>query len=250
MDGWDAKIASRGSFSSEQAIKATQLLNSDKYKRWIPFLHIEKTYLFEIIYPQNRIVCDYGDEEKLVLLAIINRDGSEQSIDGHCWPDKAKKYDGINSLSELKSLQNDVDEGFVIRFKNGMRVKSKFSEYLRLHKIITQISSKSIWEYLKESKSFDELLERVPDEFYNWVKNVKERLWFEYEDIENQAKEAFRNFFDFYTSIDRKTFANYVKSHPTIIHSILFKMYDRKDYEQIIWSIIKPKHELPFKEII
>ena len=38
------------------------------------------------------------------------------------------------------------------------------------------ISSKVIWEYLRTGKSFDEILQRVPDEFYNWVKKTNHIL--------------------------------------------------------------------------
>lgn len=42
-------ISTRGSFESEQAIHATEILNT-KYKDVIPNLNKELTYLFEIIY--------------------------------------------------------------------------------------------------------------------------------------------------------------------------------------------------------
>ena len=48
-------IATRGSFESDQAIYATNILHN-KYKYVIPKLDKSKTYLFEIIYPENRIV--------------------------------------------------------------------------------------------------------------------------------------------------------------------------------------------------
>ena len=61
----EAFMASRGSFNSDQSIKANELLNS-KYSDCLEKLDQTKTYLFEIIYPENRIVLDYGSEEFLV----------------------------------------------------------------------------------------------------------------------------------------------------------------------------------------
>ena len=68
-------IATRGSFISEQAIRGTEILHQ-KYKDF----HFKKqyTYLFEIVYPQNRIVVDYGDTEDLILLAIIHTETGEE----------------------------------------------------------------------------------------------------------------------------------------------------------------------------
>jgi RNA ligase len=90
-------IASRGSFSSDQAIKANQILLT-LYAESIPFLDKSLTYLFEIIYPSNRIVVDYGTFEGLVLLAVIETEsGQECDIDEfrHLGFPIAKKYDGF-----------------------------------------------------------------------------------------------------------------------------------------------------------
>ena len=69
-------LATRGSFTSPQAIKGKELLEKYDYNR----LDKNYTYLFEIIYPENRIVCDY-DFEDLVLLGIIHtKTGDEVNI--------------------------------------------------------------------------------------------------------------------------------------------------------------------------
>ena len=67
MPDGEKAIASRGSFVSDQAKFATEYLN-EKYSevRFLP----QYTYLFEIIYPENRIVLDYGNKKEIVLLAI------------------------------------------------------------------------------------------------------------------------------------------------------------------------------------
>jgi RNA ligase len=74
-------IATRGSFVSEQSKVATEMLYT-QYAEVIPLLDKSKTYLFEIIYPENRIVLDYGNERKLVLLAIVDTEtGIENELD-------------------------------------------------------------------------------------------------------------------------------------------------------------------------
>lgn len=203
-------IATRGSFNSDQAIKANEMLNS-KYADWIEYLHPNYTYLFEIIYPENRIVCDYGKDERLILLATINtKDGEDTPLFADQWPDIVNRYNGINSLDKIKYLENDTKEGVVLKFKSGFRVKCKFSEYVRLHKIITQVSSKSIWEYLSNGLPFNELLERVPDEFYNWVKQTVSNLNNQHLTIRQQAKEDYLNC-NIDTLINRKLFSEYAK---------------------------------------
>jgi RNA ligase len=69
-------FATKGSFTSDQAIKGREMLEKSLYQR----LSTECTYLFEIIYSENRIVVSY-DYEGLVLLAIIdNEDGYEYDL--------------------------------------------------------------------------------------------------------------------------------------------------------------------------
>lgn len=133
------QIASRGSFISDQAKRATDML-SDKYAG--AQFDENHTYLFEIIYPENRIVVDYGDREELVLLAIIETaTGKEIPLSEYDSPfPVVKRYDGFSQFDELLATQDQSREGFVVRFESGQRVKIKFDEYKRLHKLLTGVS--------------------------------------------------------------------------------------------------------------
>ena len=72
-------LASKGSFVSDQAIKGKNILNSKYSVEPIPKGY---TTLVEIIYPENRIVCNYGDDEVLVVLSMIsNASGKELDYD-------------------------------------------------------------------------------------------------------------------------------------------------------------------------
>jgi RNA ligase len=68
------RVATRGSFASDQASWATSTL-------WLQHaagdldltdLNPAKSYLCEIIYPENRIVVDYGTQERLTLLDVLD----------------------------------------------------------------------------------------------------------------------------------------------------------------------------------
>lgn len=232
-------IATRGSFESDQSKKANEILNY-KYSHVFDKLDRDKTYLLEIIYPENRIVCQYGDIEDLFLLAIIdNKTGLDLPLENVGFP-IVKRYDGINDLNLLKKLEEDNKEGFVVKFNTGFRVKVKFEEYCRLHRILTNVSNKTVWEYLSESKPFDELLERVPDEFYNSLQETKNGLICNYNEIEDYCKNNFKNFDN--RAEAAACFKN-LKYTP-----VLFKMLDQKDYSSIIWKFIKPNFEKPFSK--
>jgi RNA ligase len=237
-------VATRGSFTSDQAIKAREILK--KYNTDIMFRHL--TFCFEIIYPENRIVLDYGDDEKLVLLGTFNKDGKE--IDVEMWAqygfDVVKKYDGISDYKQLKEMVKNDQEGFVVKFSNGDRVKVKGVEYLRLHKIMTNVTTTGVWEYLKNGEDVLEILKDVPDEFYDKIKSYVQHLKYGYFQISEDAGKKFDGMMygkynDKEPIEDRKEFAEWVLTQPKHMSGILFRMFDKKDYSEIIWNLIRPE---------
>lgn len=234
-------VATRGSFNSDQSVKANQILYK-KYENQFNKLNPNLTYLFEIIYPQNRIVVDYGNKEDLILLGIFETiTNKEISINDHeeIFP-LVKKYDIKNyDFDYLKNLNQENSEGFVIKSSSGFRFKIKFSEYVRIHKLIFGINSRMIWENLKNNQDID--LQKIPDEVYNWAKTTKQKLIEDYQKIEKESKEIFQKI----KHLDRKNFALQAKN--SNLCSILFKMFDNKNYDNIIWKLIEPDVETPFK---
>lgn len=233
-------IATRGSFTSDQSVKANVILH-EKYGHVLPLLNPAKTYLFEIIYPENRIVVDYGSTEDLVLLSVVDiATGLEDTLPDVGFP-IVKRYSGINDINQLQALEENNREGFVIRFAGGLRYKVKFKEYICIHRIITQVSNISIWEYLRAGNTLDELLDRVPDEFYSWVKKTNADLLSAYAEIENTALAEFKDLGD------RKETALYFQqcSYP----AILFSMLDKRDYSDAIWKMLRPTFSKPFSNI-
>ena len=239
----DWVMATRGSFTSEQAVKGFELLQKYRYKD----LPKDCTFLFEIIYPENRIVCQYEFED-VVLLGMINtKNGDEYSIyDNNL--DKlgfnlVKRYDGIKDYTLLKDMIKDNEEGFVVRFFNGDRVKIKGDEYVRLHKIMTNLSTTGVWEVLSSGGEMDDLIKDVPDEFYNKIKDYVKELRYQYHSVKEHAGKLFDNLYESYDRelLEKKKYAEWVKQFEKHLHPILFRMYDNKDYSSYIWKLIKPE---------
>ena len=233
-------IATRGSFGGEQAVWATAFLYAN-FEADFPKLNRSHTYLFEIIYPENRIVVHYADRQDLVLLAVIdNSTGKDVELTTDLGFSTVKKYDGLTDYQSLKNYEATNFEGFVLKFRSGLRVKIKLAEYVRLHRVLANTSTLDIWECLAENKSFDEFLELVPDEFYDWVKATKAALTAEYQAIETECKLTFKDLGD------RKTTAVYftTQRYP----SVLFKMLDKQKYDSLIWKLVRPAFQKPFKQ--
>ena len=228
--------SSRGSFTSEQAIAAQELFNRFK----VDMLDPNATYLFELIAPWNRIVVDYGDAEELILLGIKSKEyecSYEELV-------AVSKYLGckvtqlfhFEDYTEIQKLNWANTEGFIVRFSNGDRCKIKFEEYLRLHKIMTEVSTTGIWESLKNGDDIAELLKDVPDEFYDKIDEYVEELVSQYIMLEREYTWIFNKLKDIE---DRSRFAELAKRHK--YPQLLFKMMDGSDYSEALWRIIKPE---------
>lgn len=258
-------VATRGSFTSNQAIKGKEILNK-KYnlKKFIPAV----TYLVEIIYPENQIVVNYKSEEKLIFLSA-HWDTNKYPIENN----DTLKYNEINwvtavtifrasgipeedvvnttqvqlnklDINELRSKNISNKEGYVLRFyPSNFRMKIKFEEYVRLHSLMTQFSNVDIWECLKNNTPID--LDKVPDEFDTWVKktiqDLNDKYNIRFKELENE----------FWKTINRKEYYFQVKSHKDSYMLLKRLSSYSKEYQNMIWDEIRPEYSKPFwkKEI-
>lgn len=159
-------VSTPGSLNSDQAIHATRLMN-DKYAdvRVEPGMSI----MAEIVYPDNKIITDYGNMDDLVLLGATDCNGfwiNPDDIEG--WRGEHRVHPiGTTIADVLHQRDNDPEdksEGFVVQVGN-MLAKIKYPSYLRLHKARFSLTPKTVWENLCNG-SFNELVMMLPDEFY------------------------------------------------------------------------------------
>lgn len=192
-DGY--KIATRGSFTSDQAVHATAVLR-ETMQVWEPVFHNEVTYLFEIIYPMNRIVVDYGDNDMLVLLDVIDNLTGESRFDRFeelDWPNKVSRRNVIFNDSLVHEIPQG-EEGFVMYWPyQNMRVKMKSADYLALHKMIFGLNARMVWERVKEGETWEQICDNIPDEFHPWVKKIATDLQQEHDRIYRQVLAEYRS---------------------------------------------------------
>ncbi len=250
-------MATRGSFTSEQAIRGMEILKSkynlDKFVKGF-------TYLCEIIYPENRVVVDYN-EEKIVFLSIITPEGELNWTTAQCffYSSDIEEKDIVTSVKTTftketfdtyKQLNIPNSEGFVIRFyPSNFRIKIKFEEYIRLHKIMTSLSNVAIWEALSTNVDITDLLVDIPDEFYKKIKEYEKDLKYSFFQISEYCGKLHDGFrYGKYNDIDpepsKKEFAQFImRNTKPPFHSILFAMWDKKPYDKLIWKLLKPKYK-------
>jgi len=229
------RIATRGSFNGKHAQKASRMLRY-KYAHCQKNMNPEYTYLFEIIYPENHIIVDYGDREELILLAVIHTETGEEMTDfADIGFPVLKTYDGLHSLEDVLKLNDDKAEGVVVRFASGLRLKVKFPEYMRLHSIMLGLTEIKVWRHLSGGRDIDELLKIIDEEYYLWLKTTAEKLLMAYNNIYEECMAEFRAMPQF---SNKKTAAEYIVGKK--YEHILFNLLDNKPIEKAIWKEVKP----------
>lgn len=180
--GDDVAVATRGSFDSPQAKVATEMLRYD-YGVVPDDLPAGLTILVEIIYPENRIVVDYGNDAKLILLGAVDDETGAAlgpldawgalSRTGYGWYAKdvaeVLPYHTLREALEAEPRLNA--EGVVVRHGSAM-VKVKQDDYRRLHRALFGLNELSIWEAQRDGVELGTFLSPLPEEVHPWVNEV------------------------------------------------------------------------------
>lgn len=230
------RIATRGSFSSDQANWATKFLNAH-YN--LDDLHPDVTLIFEIVYPENRIVVDYGNTEALYLLAARNR--RTGAFFKHAGVQSLARYYGFptprvytfSTIAEIIAFAKKLDanhEGFVVEFEDGQRFKFKGSAYLDLARMVNGLSFKRVLEAIIAG-TLDDLRALLPEEFRTQVD-----MWAA--DIEGQVAETMQRARAAYEQAPRTSgravYAQWVRQNNPDLAPYLFTLLDGKDIRPLV----------------
>lgn len=177
-----------GSFDSPQAKMAKQIFDSAAY---YDELDENYTYVFEVIYPENRIILDYGDTSKLVYITQFHRETGAEKYEGD-FDSIANEYiqtsvslsmglpygldvPGVEDLDQLIEVVKDrkEEEGYVVTFyaDNGHiqheRVKFKTRWYFEKTRERSELERHGIVKlalYNSEALLDEELMEKYKKE--------------------------------------------------------------------------------------
>lgn len=160
------RVATKGSFHSEQAAWAQRWLDTMGPGR-IPGC-VGDTLLAEILYPENRIVVNYGERTGLFWLAGYDEDGTEMDIESGSPASCGvrNEFESVAQVAEHAQTLGADEEGFVLRFReNGLRLKIKGDEYCRIHRAVSHCTPLAVWELLMLDGSTEKLRAVLPEEF-------------------------------------------------------------------------------------
>lgn len=239
-------VVTRGSFTSDQAIKGTEILK--KYNTEV--LNKNLTYITEIIYPENKIVINYGSEEKLVGLAIFNPETGKEinTLEDFkkAGMTKAKSYPyTIEDMIELQKTIPKDQEGFVVKFDNGFRVKIKGDEYMKIARILSHMTPLSFWEVMKDGRVPTSYLQQLPEEFRPEFEEIVKKLEDSYWRLFNEIYIEYLGL-PLLTFIDNKDMGLYLlKENAKHKQALWHVRNDNKEaLDKYILKLIRPKSNI------
>lgn len=232
------RVNTRGSFNSDQAVWGKQWLDANLHNL---ALRPELTYLAELIYPENRIVVNYRGFSGVAFLAAYNTSsGKEVPPAGIPSAMIGRRYDNFENMAAIieaaKALPGN-EEGWVIRFSNGFRVKIKGEQYKTLHRMVTNLSAKRIWESLAAGLKVSDFL---PDDFYDQWAHVVETMQ---SSVDHARQEVYAVVESVRNLPTRKEQALAIqKELPSNLYGAAFSYLDNKHEQcrEALWKSIKP----------
>jgi RNA ligase len=283
-------VATRGSFASPQAIHATGKLTEVNKAHIAHSAENDTTMIWEIVYPENRIVLDYKERDELIHLGeVLNNRG----IIGFRANVMVKDQFLVRFEDALKLPIPDDQEGYVLDIHedkhvmgaNGYlehhvktigHVKLKGETYKILHGLLTNTNARRIWAQLAwrachnllpdepkvwafrlgndpedfkrvdVTKTIEEtFLEKVPDEFYDWVTRQIDSIEDNVYSLTGQAKVLIDKIAPI---TDKRERWEMVKDHPLCTEILRAK--DSEDLAGVTvlsWKLSRPGDETPFK---
>lgn len=251
--GWN--IATKGSLSSSQAEYARKFLLplydfSDMDVNW--------TLITEIIYPDNRIVVDYGDSSELRLLAVRHKFTGEEIPVGRLPILAAKLGMSVRKVYDIEKLLSEStsttlfelmstsipfeknSEGYVLRWECGTRVKIKNPWYLRIHKALDMRSQKKILDMV-EGGEYRSVLLSLPKElqvqFDDIYSQLRSMMWV----VEQEIQTAWDSVAHLKDGARREFAIAVNKDVPSEFRPALFSMLDGHDIRHHVFKVVRSR---------
>jgi len=231
-------IATKGSFDSAQAVWGTERLRCLRHaSRTLDTSRLEvgATYLFEIVYGDNRIVVRYPFEG-LVLLAAYDSNGYEfnheqlveTSQDLGVTVAQKLDNDSIEDILGRAAHLGRDSEGFVLRFGSGLRLKVKGEQYKRVHRLISGVTPLGIWDCLKseDGERLESFRRDIPEEYWQdfdaITRLLRERLTKLVEEVEKYHEQ--------HAHLSDKELGLILQSLPESARTFLFPRRKNRDW--------------------
>lgn len=182
-------VSTNGNILDIRSTWAREILN-EKYNEFYNNVQEGYSFIFELIYPDDKKVVDYNGKKDLILLGIRDlttyrlfnyEEVKEFGKNNKLNIVKCDEFTNLNDFINRALLQKNVDrEGWVIRIitdREDIMVKLKLAEYCVLHQLLlTEINPYSVYHLIREEK-LDDTLATLSDKIQvKLVENMAYRL--------------------------------------------------------------------------
>jgi len=230
--GW--RVATRGSFRSDQAEWATKKLNSGEF--FMNLWPAEWTPLVEIIYAENKIIVDYMGFEGLILIGARHKHtGKHMSHKNLMACANAvgfrTRHGVVADVDELVVRAKTLDgneEGWVITYESDLMVKIKGARYIEIARFASHLNPQNIWEKMMKGDPVA-FITGLPDELHVQANEMHKRLRDDWLWLETQAQiigsdigVPFEQTVEDWDRKDKLALIERIKLQPKWCHSYLF----------------------------
>lgn len=202
-------LSTQRSFTNVNAKEATKILY-EKYSHTFSKFKRDRTYIFEAIFPETNVLIDYGNSSDLYMIGVLdNQTGENLPLEDIGFPvakDYTDIYKDIQNFEALQNLDLPNQEGFVVVFDNGERIKLKFPWYKDAHRIMDEIIVREkqlflmnrqlsqklqlknsyvtnilVWNHLKNNINIESIYNNLPQIFFSvgveqWIIDIANNL--------------------------------------------------------------------------
>lgn len=204
------------------------------------------TPIFEWVSRKQRIVIDYG-EDNLILTALRGISGGNyieysglRSIANAYHIPVVQEYAGtVENMQHLldHTATLEGEEGYVIRFADGMMVKIKGTWYVQIHKAKDMINREKNIVALIIDEKIDDVKPFLLQEDLDRLNKYEHDFWSGVKYAASELNDIFAMCIK--DTASRKEFAEHVQKADILLKPILFKMYDGKNVYHTILDKLK-----------
>lgn len=131
----------------------------------------------------------------------------------------------------------------VVRYTDsGLMVKIKQADYVALHRIVTGLNARTVWEWLGAGKTVGDMCATVPDDFHGWIESIAEELTDSADEIiEAAAVNHTRIVGELTDGWSRRDYA-FLAAQTAHLRPYLFLLLDGNETKarELAWRAVKP----------
>jgi len=238
---WEWNVSSKGSMTSEHAKYAKEKIFNKYDLRQLPTGY---TYIFEMITPWDTKVVDYNGMDDVILLSMFHNSWEcielpRKEVNEIATYAGFKCVDVIENITNLGDIYNRIEkgqEGFVVRFSDGLRFKAKSDWYIRAHKYISFLNPKHVLEMMRNN-TVAEMIDMLPH-YKTKLQEIIDSLTKIIQEIKDKVNEEWAKVID---PNNHKACAIQFEHCEHPIRSILFCRMRGKDENKALYKAVELK---------